>query len=343
MTTDNPTKPRTIPPWTQVPCDECGCEYQASRTREVTATEFVCAECVIARRIESRRDAEVATLRTERDDALAERDRLREDKANALAFGLELAALRSALTSAGVTGDADGVRVLMAERNRAAYDRDAARKQLALHCAAARHGCDVRQVTGVEMRREYEALFGQDDAVRVFHIEADLKADPEPVKCKDCGATGTRKEKEGQPAWCSACGFDFDREADPKPACTEESNAESRKGGVAGPPAENVSASQGVSDDNGSNTPLSSLPALGVSAAPRTEPAADETRRGETFDEMPDPTVWSYVECDCENKPDGGPIDGVTRIDPCEGCAAWGEACGAIYRRKIGGAKDGGA
>jgi hypothetical protein len=46
------------------------------------------------------------------DDALAELERLREDKANALAFGLELAALRSALTSAGVTPDADGVRVL---------------------------------------------------------------------------------------------------------------------------------------------------------------------------------------------------------------------------------------
>ncbi len=38
-------EPRTIDPWTTMPCDACGCEHQATRSRTKIARVFLCGAC----------------------------------------------------------------------------------------------------------------------------------------------------------------------------------------------------------------------------------------------------------------------------------------------------------
>lgn len=59
---------------------------------------------------------------------------------------------------------------------------------------------------------------------------------------------------------------------------------------------------------------------------------------GDQFTEPPDMSVWMFVECPDEcHEPHpfmrtGERCSRGHEIDPCEGCAAWGEGCGAIYQ-----------
>lgn len=41
---------RTVSAWTVMPCDDCGMEYQATRTRSCTAERFICEPCEVAER-----------------------------------------------------------------------------------------------------------------------------------------------------------------------------------------------------------------------------------------------------------------------------------------------------
>lgn len=38
-----------VGPWSRMPCDACGCEFQASRTKSRVAP-FICAECEVFER-----------------------------------------------------------------------------------------------------------------------------------------------------------------------------------------------------------------------------------------------------------------------------------------------------
>lgn len=59
---------------------------------------------------------------------------------------------------------------------------------------------------------------------------------------------------------------------------------------------------------------------------------------GDQFTEPPDMSVWTFVECPDEcNEPHpfmrtGALCSRGHEINPCEGCAAWGDGCGAIYQ-----------
>lgn len=59
---------------------------------------------------------------------------------------------------------------------------------------------------------------------------------------------------------------------------------------------------------------------------PPPVPESMQTRRADSFSKEPDPNIWTFSHC---------PIDVVPDEDfaGCEGCAGWGQDCGAYYQR----------